>query len=68
MAKKKSRPAIGGVSREEFSELARFVDDIGRNLELQFKRIAQIQAELDIIRAAWTKAPSSRRRPRPSQT
>lgn len=42
--------------RREFTALTRLVEECVNNLALQFKRIAQIQAELDHIRAAWSKA------------
>ena len=34
------------------NERGRIIDSIQRNLELQFQRMAQIQAELDEVRAA----------------
>jgi hypothetical protein len=43
------------ITRREFDQFVRRIDDYGRDLELQFKRIAQIQAELDHIRAAWSR-------------
>jgi hypothetical protein len=49
------RPLGNGVTRREFSALVRAVEDCTRNMDLQFTRIAQIQAELDHIRAAWAK-------------
>jgi hypothetical protein len=54
------RRQSGEVSREEFIDLVNAVDECSRNMELQFKRIAQIQAELDHIRAAWS--PAQRRK------
>jgi hypothetical protein len=53
------------VTRGEFNALvdrlnerARVLDEahmaILSNLEIQFKRIAEIQAELDVIRTAWS--------------
>jgi hypothetical protein len=41
--------------RSSTAELASTVDKCWRDLEVQFERIAQIQAELDEIRSAWTK-------------
>ena len=41
--------------RSSTAELASTVDKCCRDLEVQFERIAQIQAELDEIRSAWTK-------------
>ncbi len=51
----KRRPSTAPVTRAEFEALARMVEKSGRDLDLQFQRIAQIQAELDRIRIAWTK-------------
>ena len=47
------------VTRSEFAELVRVVEECYRNLEMQFPRIAQIQTELDQIRSGldplwWT--------------
>ena len=50
------RPQEKGVTRREFDALARCVEDCIRTLELQFTRIAQLQAELDHIRVAWAKS------------
>ena len=50
------RPQAKGVTRLEFDVLARRVEDCTRTLDLQFTRIAQLQAELDHARAAWAKA------------
>ena len=56
------RPSGNAVTRSEFVALARAVEDLSRALKLQFTRIAQIQAELDHIRAAWTKTDTKTRR------
>jgi len=54
-----SRP----VSRAEFDAMRQQVDGCVRDLAIQFKRISQMQAELDQIRQAWAKrAVSSKRR------
>ena len=50
------------VSRAEFEALARTVDKQGRGLDLQFQRIAQIQAELNHIRIAWSKGAIGQRK------
>jgi hypothetical protein len=54
MSKRRTAPseksATTPVSRLDFTS---FVDECNAKLDLQFKRIAQIQAELDHIRAAW---------------
>ncbi|HYT74108.1 MAG TPA: hypothetical protein VEL79_05120 [Vicinamibacterales bacterium] len=41
------------MSRDEFESLRRALDDCCKSLDIQFRRIAQIQAELDEIRGAW---------------
>jgi len=46
-------PSSGPVTREQFQRLTSVVEECCAKLDLQFKRIAQIQAELDHIRAAW---------------
>ena len=33
------------------------LDEIRRELNVQFTRIAQLQADLDVMRAAWQQAP-----------
>ena len=50
------------VTREEYNELVdilnrrgEIVEEIQRELETQFKRMAQIQTELDEVRRAWVK-------------
>lgn len=52
----------GAVTREEFAALVERVEQNSRDLQLQFRRIAQIQAELDRIAVAWTKRSAQRRR------
>lgn len=58
-----------GVSRAEFdrvidilNERGELLNDICRTLDIQFKRIAQIQAELDGVRRAWEASTARRRR------
>jgi hypothetical protein len=48
---------------ETLNERGRIIDEIhhslqtiNKNLDLQFRRMAQMQAELDGIRAAWTRS------------
>lgn len=53
-----SRP----VTRQEFEGIVSTLDDCCTKLDLQFKRIAQIQAELDHIRGAWRTASTLERR------
>jgi hypothetical protein len=47
---KTARRLAKGVTRREFIALVRAVEECTRTLQLQFTRIAQIQAELDHIR------------------
>ena len=42
--------------------MRRTLDECCRNIDLQFKRTAAIQAELDRIRIAWQKSGGQRRR------
>jgi hypothetical protein len=51
-----------GVTRNEYNALVEILNERGeilarmqRTLDLQFQRIAQLQAEFDQIRSAWTK-------------
>lgn len=51
-----------GPTRSEFDRLSRDVQSLvegqaatQQELAIQFKRIADLQAEIDVIRAAWTK-------------
>jgi len=55
---KPARRVANGVTRREFIALVRAVEECTRTLQLQFTRIAQIQAELDHIR---TVLPRSKR-------
>jgi hypothetical protein len=55
------QPLAKSVTRREFERLARHVEDCTRTLDLQFTRIAQLQAELDHIRAAWAKGQTKSR-------
>jgi len=43
------------VRRDEFREITATVQQHTRDLEIQLKRIAQLQADLDEIKRAWTK-------------
>ena len=47
-----AHPPLRGdaVTREEFTRLAATIHSLQRDQEIQFKRIAQIQAELDDLR------------------
>jgi hypothetical protein len=51
------------VTRAEYNDVIAVLNDRGENidelrreLEVQFKRMAQMQSELDEVRRAWTKA------------
>lgn len=44
------------VTRKEHDDVLKALEQVGNNqrtLEVQFTRIAQLQAELDVIRRAW---------------
>jgi hypothetical protein len=50
------------VTRQEFNRLAErlneraeILDDLQRSQQIQFQRLAQLQAELDVIKRAWEK-------------
>jgi hypothetical protein len=72
MARKPARtPTRQYVTRHEFEAILRTVDDrtmlietLQKTCDIQFRRIAQIQQELDEIRSAWMKVQQSKR-PRP---
>ena len=40
------------------AELVRLLDAVIREQKTQFTRIAQLQADLDLIRGVWTRLPS----------
>lgn len=42
--------------------MRRTLDECCRNIDVQFKRTAEIQAELDHIRLAWQQSSGKRRR------
>ena len=49
--------------RQQLAQLQAAVDQIAHNQQIQFTRIAQIQADLDLVRGAWnqlTAAPDVR--------
>ena len=48
-------PASERVTLKQFRALEAIVTANQRELSLQFKRIAQIQAELDAVKRAWVK-------------
>ena len=41
---------------EVLNQRGEMINDLRRELEVQFKRMAQMQSELDEVRRAWTKA------------
>jgi len=43
------------VRRDEFQEVLDTLHQHTRDLDIQLKRIAQLQADLDEIKRAWTK-------------
>ena len=40
---------------DRIARLEQVVDEQQRELQIQFERISQLQADIDIIRGAWTK-------------
>jgi hypothetical protein len=48
--------------RKTMADLADLSDRFTKITDIQFQRIAQIQAELDEVRSAWTKPMARRRR------
>lgn len=53
---------LQAVTRTEFNRLierlnerAEIIDDLQRNQQIQFQRLAQLQAEVDVIKRAWDK-------------
>jgi hypothetical protein len=59
---KRRAPVRPPVSRAEFDRLTAIVEKCSEQMELQFKRTAQIQAELDHIRTAWNRVNSGRQK------
>ncbi len=54
-AKQSDFDRVLAAQREDHAELTR----IGRALDIQFQRIAQIQVDLDEIKNAWVKLKSA---------
>ena len=61
-ARRRSSTERVDVTRQEYNEIVTILDRRGevieglrRELETQFKRMAQIQSELDEVRQAWLK-------------
>jgi hypothetical protein len=50
------------VTRAEFDEVRRALDECNRSLKIQFQRIAQMQVELDHIRTAGTSRRTTKKR------
>jgi hypothetical protein len=56
--------------RQQLAQLQATVDQIAHDQQIQFTRIAQIQADLDLVRGAWnqlTAAPDVIYRARPAE-
>jgi hypothetical protein len=51
--------AVGrqGINRliERLNERAEIINELQRNQQIQFHRLAQLQAELDVIKRGWEK-------------
>jgi hypothetical protein len=56
----KRSPAKRAVTRAEVDSIRQTLDDCCRTLDLQFHRIAQLQAQFDGIATAWVDALTSR--------
>ena len=41
---------------DRIDRLSQHLSDVQRELSIQFDRMAQLQADIDLIRAAWTKS------------
>jgi hypothetical protein len=61
------------VTRAEFNrviailnERGEIINDLRHNQEMQFQRLAQLQAEMDLIRRAWEKSNRTRSTALPS--
>ena len=61
-ARRRSSRQKVDVTRQEYNEIVaildrrgEIIDGLRRELETQFKRMAQIQSELDEVRQAWLK-------------
>jgi hypothetical protein len=50
------RVAQPAITRAEFGQVLAAIDDCRRKLDVQFKRFAEMQAELDLIKSAWSRA------------
>jgi hypothetical protein len=57
--RRRSRPlstnSPANVRRDEFQEVLDTLHQHTRDLDIQLKRIAQLQADLDEIKRAWTR-------------
>jgi hypothetical protein len=51
--------------RERVNALTRDLDAAHRELRIQFERMAQLQADIDVIRGAWSKVGSQPATERP---
>ena len=47
-------PTAADIERLERA-IERLTDEMRAKLDVQFKRIVQLQAEIDLIRSAWSK-------------
>ena len=46
------------ATRDDIRRLERTIEQLRQALDVQFTRIAQLQADLDLIRGAWNKLES----------
>lgn len=49
--------------RRQLTELQATLDQIARDQQVQFTRIAQLQADIDLLRAAWANIRSTDAQP-----
>ena len=54
-------PDFGAVTRTDIERLERrleaLIDEFRKERDMHLKRIAQMQADIDVIRGAWSKLP-----------
>ena len=43
------------ATRDDIRRLEQLIEEMRHDLDVQFTRIAQLQADLDLIRGAWSK-------------
>ena len=66
--KRGRRSSLPDVTRVEFSGVLDQLRQQSHDLEIQFRRIADIQADLDAIRREWIKVRSAKARKKPPRS